>query len=78
VRGGGGNFGVVTEFEFQLHQVGPMVQLALTFWALEHGPQAFRAIRDQVRELPGDIAIFLAALNAPPGPFVPEAVSIQH
>jgi FAD/FMN-containing dehydrogenase len=72
VRGGGGNFGVVTEFEFRLHQVGPMVQLALSFWDLENGPQAFRAIRDQVRDLPGDIAIFLAALNAPPAPFVPE------
>jgi FAD/FMN-containing dehydrogenase len=72
VRGGGGNFGVVTEFEFRLHQVGPMVQLALSFWDLENGPQAFRAIRDQVRDLPGDIAIFLAGLNAPPAPFVPE------
>jgi len=72
VRGGGGNFGVVTEFEFRLHEVGPMVQLALSFWDLENGPQAFRAIRDQVRDLPGDIAIFLAGLNAPPAPFVPE------
>jgi FAD/FMN-containing dehydrogenase len=71
VRGGGGNFGVVTEFEFRLHEVGPMVQLALTFWDLEHGPQAFRAIRDLVPDLPGDIAIFLAALSAPPAPFVP-------
>ena len=72
VRGGGGNFGVVTEFEFRLHQVGPMVQLALSFWDLDNGPQAFRVIRDQVGDLPGDIAIFLAALSAPPAPFVPE------
>jgi len=48
VRGGGGDFGVVTEFEFQLHQVGPMVQLSLSFWDLDHGPQAFRAIREPV------------------------------
>ena len=72
VRGGGGNFGVVTEFEFRLHEVGTMVQLSLSFWDLDHGPQAFRAIRDQARDIPGDIAIFLAALNAPPAPFVPE------
>ena len=39
---------VVTEFEFQLHQVGPMVQLSLSFWDLDHGPQAFRAIREPV------------------------------
>ena len=72
VRGGGGNFGVVTEFEFQLHDVGPMVQLSLSFWDLDHGPRALRAIRDQAEGIPGDIAIFLAALNAPPAPFVPE------
>jgi FAD/FMN-containing dehydrogenase len=72
LRGGGGNFGVVTEFEFRLHDVGPMVQLSLSFWDLDHGPRALRAIRDQVEDIPGDIAIFLAALNAPPAPFVPE------
>src|SRR6185503_5870871 len=37
VRGGGGNFGVVTEFEFALHPVGPMVQFALQFWTLDQG-----------------------------------------
>jgi FAD/FMN-containing dehydrogenase len=73
IRGGGGNFGVVTEFEFRLHQVGPMVQLALSFWDLDAGPGALAAIRDQAGAIPGDIAIFLAALNAPPAPFVPEA-----
>jgi FAD/FMN-containing dehydrogenase len=72
LQGGGGNFGVVTEFEFQLHEVGPMVQLSLSFWDLEQGPQAFRAIRDQAAGLPNDIAIFMAALNAPPAPFVPQ------
>jgi FAD/FMN-containing dehydrogenase len=74
VRGGGGNFGVVTEFEFQLHEVGPIVQLALSFWTLDDGPAAFRAARDLVPSLPDDISIFLAALNAPPAPFVPEAL----
>ena len=72
VRGGGGNFGVVTAFEFQLHEVGPMVQLALSFWDLDHGAAAFRAMRDQAGALGDDIAIFMAALNAPPAPFVPE------
>jgi FAD/FMN-containing dehydrogenase len=73
IRGGGGNFGIVTEFEFQLHEVGPVVQLSLSFWDLKGGPGALRAIRDQAETIPGDIAIFLAALNAPPAPFVPEA-----
>jgi len=72
IRGGGGNFGVVTSFEFRLHEVGPIVQLGLSFWDLEHGAGALRAARDLVRSLPGDVAMFLAALNAPPAPFVPE------
>ena len=72
VRGGGGNFGVVTAFEFQLHEVGPIVQLGLSFWDLDHGAAAFRAVRDQTGALGDDIAIFMAALNAPPAPFVPE------
>ncbi len=72
VRGGGGNFGVVTSFEFQLHDVGPIVPLALSFWDLESGPAAFRAARDQIPSVPGDVAAFMAVLNAPPAPFVPE------
>jgi FAD/FMN-containing dehydrogenase len=72
VRGGGGNFGVVTLFEFRLHKVGPTVPLALSFWGLDHGPEAFRAARDQFPQLPDDVAAFMAGLNAPPAPFVPE------
>src|SRR5579871_6227504 len=71
IRGGGGNFGIVTSFEFRLHQVGPIVQLALSFWDLDHGPDAFRAARDQLGAASDDLVIFLAALNAPPAPFVP-------
>ena len=51
VRGGGGNFGVVTELEFQLHEVGPMVQLALSFWDLGQARPLCRP-RDQVRPFP--------------------------
>ena len=39
LRGGGGNFGVVTEFEFRLHQVGPIVQFGLLFWRAGPGPR---------------------------------------
>jgi FAD/FMN-containing dehydrogenase len=66
VRGGGGNF------EFALHEVGPMVQLALSFWGLDQCREAFRAARDLVPSLPDDESMFLAGLNAPPAPFVPE------
>ena len=72
VRGGGGNFGVVTSFEFQLHEIGPMVLFALSFWDLDHGPAALRAARDLAPQLPDDVAVFFAGLSAPPAPFVPE------
>ncbi len=73
LRGGGGNFGVVTSFEFALHEVGPMVNLGLFFWGLDKGTEALRFSRDFIKTLPTDTAAFLAvALSAPPAPFVPE------
>jgi FAD/FMN-containing dehydrogenase len=72
LRGGGGNFGVVTSFEFRLHPEGPLVHLALSFWDVKHGPECFRVARDLVPGLPDQLGMFLAALNAPPAPFVPE------
>jgi FAD/FMN-containing dehydrogenase len=49
IRGGGGNFGVVTEFEFRLHEVGPVVQAGLLFWGLEQGPSVLRLARKSSR-----------------------------
>jgi FAD/FMN-containing dehydrogenase len=73
LRGGGGNFGVVTSFELALHPVGPIVNLGLFFFGLESGPEALAFSRDYVQTLPDDATGFLAiALSAPPAPFVPE------
>jgi FAD/FMN-containing dehydrogenase len=71
IRGGGGNFGVVTSFEFQLHSVGPVVNLGLFFWGADKGEMALRFARDYVKTLPEDVASFIAGLSAPPAPFVP-------
>ena len=72
IRGGGGNFGVVTEFEFRLHEVGPMVQFGLFFWGLDQGTAALQLIRDLVHDLPISLnAVTVAGLTAPPAPFVP-------
>ena len=71
IRGGGGNFGVVTSFEFELHEVDPHVQFAMFFWGLNQGPQALRLARDVTTALPPDINAMPAAVNAPPAPFVP-------
>jgi FAD/FMN-containing dehydrogenase len=72
LRGGGGNFGVVTEFEFSTHDVGPLVNLGLFFWSVDEGADALRFIRDFVSRAPDDVAAQLIGLNAPPAPFVPE------
>jgi FAD/FMN-containing dehydrogenase len=71
IRGGGGNFGVVTEFEFALHPVGPVVQVALLFWELERGGDVLRLARELGASLPDEINVVIAGLNAPPAPFVP-------
>jgi FAD/FMN-containing dehydrogenase len=52
LRGGGGIFGVVTEFEFQLHPVGPLVNLGMFFWDLDQGAEALRLGRDLFDTLP--------------------------
>ncbi|MFJ7217077.1 FAD-binding oxidoreductase [Amycolatopsis sp. NPDC098790] len=72
LRGGGGNFGVVTEFEFRLHPVGPLVHLGLFFWGIEDGAAALRQARDVLETLPPEMGVLVAGLNAPPAPFVPE------
>lgn len=71
IRGGGGNFGVVTEFEFRLHEVGPTVQFGLFFWHQNHGVEALRLMRDMIPGLPRSMNAIPAALTAPPAPFVP-------
>lgn len=72
IRGGGGNFGVVTEFEFRLHEVGPLIQFGLFFWSLQQGPDALKLMRDVIADLPRSCnAICAVGLTAPPAPFVP-------
>jgi FAD/FMN-containing dehydrogenase len=71
LRGGGGNFGVVTEFVFALHPVGPMVQVGLMFWGLDQGTEFLRHAREIVRELPAEANVIIGADNAPPAPFDP-------
>ncbi len=71
LRGGGGNFGVVTEFEYRLHPVGPLVQLGLFFWEAADGAEALRFVREIVAGLPDAAGVLVAGLCAPPAPFVP-------
>ncbi|MET7769863.1 FAD-binding oxidoreductase [Nocardia sp. NPDC005366] len=77
LRGGGGNFGVVTEFDFALDPAGPVVEFALLFCGLDQLAEVLRAARDIVPGLPRDVSVIFGALNAPPEPFVPESVRLR-
>jgi FAD/FMN-containing dehydrogenase len=71
VRGGGGNFGIVTEFEFDLNPVGPTVVAGPVFWAMEDSPQVLRFYRDWIAEAPDELMTLVVHRKAPPLPFVP-------
>ena len=72
IRGGGGNFGVATSFEFQLHPVDT-VTVGLFFYELDHAGDLFRFWRDWIQDAPETYGGFPAFQVAPPLPFVPEA-----
>lgn len=73
VRGlrGGGNFGIATKFEYQLHPVGPMVLGGPIVWPLEDAAQVMTATRELAPNAPDELGISVALIPAPPGPFVP-------
>jgi len=71
LRGGGGNFGVVTEFEYRLHEVGPLIQFGMFLVDLDQGVELLRLNRRLQPTLSTDLTILVSGVNAPPAPFVP-------
>jgi FAD/FMN-containing dehydrogenase len=71
LRGGGGNFGVVTEFEFQLHPVGPEVYAGLVVYPFAQARQVLRAWRDFTAGTPDELSVWTVLRKAPPLPFLP-------
>src|SRR6266568_5179028 len=67
LRGGGGNFGVVTSLLFQLHPAG-LVYGGPMIWPIEQADEILRWYRDYIKTAPDDINGFFAFLNVPPGP----------
>lgn len=76
VRGGGGNFGVVTSFLFKLHPISTIVG-GPTLWELEQAPEVMRWYRDFIVDAPEYLNGFFAFLTVPPGPPFPEELLLK-
>ena len=72
IRGGGGNFGIVTSFEFELHEVGPEILAGLIFYPASDAHRVLRGWRDVVADIPDELTVWVITLTAPPAPFIPE------
>jgi FAD/FMN-containing dehydrogenase len=74
IRGGGGNFGVVTRFEFALHPVGPLVYGGLVVLPIEQAKNALLQYRTAAEQMPDDLSVWVVSRLAPPLPFLPPEV----
>lgn len=74
IRGGGGNFGIVTMFEFQLHPVGPEILAGFIVYPLEQAETVLTEYRRFVDNLHEDLNVWVILRQAPPLPFLPEDV----
>ncbi|WP_431276393.1 FAD-binding oxidoreductase [Variovorax ureilyticus] len=73
MRGGGGNFGVATSFEFKLHPVGPQVYSGLVVYPFAQAQKVLRAWRDFNKSSPDELSVWTVMRKAPPLPFLPES-----
>jgi len=74
LRGGGGNFGVVTSFEFRAHEVGPTVFAGIVFYRGEEAAQVLQGFREAAAGAPDELSLAINLTTAPPLPFLPEEV----
>ena len=74
IRGGGGNFGVVTSFEFKLHPVGPEVYSGLVVYSFDQARKVLQAWRNFTIDAPAELTVWAVLRKAPPLPFLPESV----
>jgi len=72
IRGGGGNFGIVTEFEFRLNPLGPEVVAGPIFWPMEQSAEVLRFYRDWLADAPDELMTIVIHRKAPSLPFVPD------
>jgi FAD/FMN-containing dehydrogenase len=72
LRGGGGNFGVVTQFEFHLHPVGPEILCGLVVYPFDQAREVLEQYRTFVSSAPEELSVWAVLRKAPPLPFLPE------
>jgi FAD/FMN-containing dehydrogenase len=78
LRGGGGNFGIVTEFEFQLHRVGPDILAGLIVFPFPEAKTVLQKLRNFVASGPPNLNVWTVVRKAPPLPFLPAEVHGQE
>jgi FAD/FMN-containing dehydrogenase len=74
IRGGGGNFGIVTSFEFQLHPIGPDVLSGMIVYPFSEAGPVLRNYREFAAAAPDEVTVWVVMRKAPPLPFLPEEV----
>ena len=74
IRGGGGNFGIVTSFTFDLKPVGPLVAFAATMYPVEEVAEVMRGWRSYVEQAPNEVTSVIVTITFPANPEMPEAV----
>jgi FAD/FMN-containing dehydrogenase len=71
IRGGGGNFGIVTDFEFRLNPLGPQVVAGPVMWPMDHAPEVLRFYRDWIADCPDELMTIVVQRLMPDLPVVP-------
>jgi FAD/FMN-containing dehydrogenase len=77
IRGGGGNFGVVTQFDFILHTVAPIMLAGLVIFPFDQAVDVLRQYRAVVEAAPEELSVWAVLRHAPPLPFLPATVTGQ-
>jgi FAD/FMN-containing dehydrogenase len=72
LKGGGGNFGVITRFTYRLHEVGPTITGGLIVWSADRVDDVLATYRDLTESAPRELTAVVAVRLAPPAPFLPE------
>ncbi|NKX56195.1 FAD-binding oxidoreductase [Arthrobacter mobilis] len=78
VRGGGGNFGIITEFKFRLNPVGPEVFAGPVFWPMEDASEVLRFYRDWVADCPDELMTIVVQRRVPDLPVIPRDLVGRH